>query len=238
MVVGSVPHARGHRHGAWRRYSATRSTRQLKLPLFATAGLGEQVHTLALRAYDQMIGVERDDVAVDGCVTNAPSGGEVAGRSPVDRGNQGLKRSIATDGQGIPLHPVSAGATRHDAPLLRPALAGLEKLDRLPDRPTTHLDRGYDGRPSRALLDDLGFDGAIARKGVPAPIQAGSRRVVERTHQWMSGYGQLRRCTEKRHSVVDFYPFLAAALVVIRQLIQHARLRYRWPARPTTGRLK
>jgi hypothetical protein len=32
--------------------------------------------------------------------------------------------------------------------------------------------------------------------------------------------------------------FLAAALVVLRQLIQRARQRYRWPARPTTRRLK
>ena len=54
----------------------------------------------------------------------------------------------------------------------------------------------------------------------------------------MNSYGKLRRCTEKRAAVVDFYLFLAAALVVIRQLIQRARLRYRWPARPTTRRLK
>ena len=103
---------------------------------------------------------------------------------------------------------------------------------------TVHLDRGYDSATTRALLDALGFDGAIARKGVPAPIQAGSRWVVERTHQWMNGYGKLRRCTETRRPVVDFYLFLAAALVVLRQLIQRARLRYRWPTRPTTRRLK
>jgi hypothetical protein len=54
----------------------------------------------------------------------------------------------------------------------------------------------------------------------------------------MNGFGKLRRCTEKRQSVVDFYLFLAAALVVIRQLIQRARHRYRWPSRPTTRRLK
>ncbi len=89
-----------------------------------------------------------------------------------------------------------------------------------------------------ALLDALGFDGAIARKGVPAPVQAGARWVVERTHQWMNGYGKLRRRTEKRQAVVDCYLFLAAALVVIRQLIQRARLRYRWPTRPTSRRLK
>ena len=58
------------------------------------------------------------------------------------------------------------------------------------------------------------------------------------THQWMNGYGKLRRCTEKRRPVVDFYLFLAAALVVLRRLIQRARLRYRWPTRPTTRRLQ
>jgi len=235
-VIAALVHGSGYERIA--SAGCSEGTIRRRLKEWATAGVSEQVHTLALRAYDRMIGLELDDIAVDGCVTKAPSGGEVAGRSPVDRGKQGLKRSVATDGRGIPLHLVSAGANRHDAPLLEPTLAGLDKLDHLPDRPTVHLDRGYDGRPSRALLDALGFDGAIARKGVPAPIQAGSRWVVERTHQWMNGYGKLRRCTEKRQSVVDFYLFLAAALVVIRQLIQRARLRYPWPSRPTTRRLK
>jgi transposase len=209
-----------------------------RLKEWAAAGLSEQVHTLALEAYDRMIGLELDDLAVDGCVTKAPSGGEVAGRSPVDRGKQGLKRSLVTDATGIPLHVVAAGANRHDAPLLGPTLTGLDKLGGLPEDVTVHLDRGYDGGPTRALLDALGFDGAIARKGVPAPIQAGARWVVERTHQWMNGYGKLRRCTEKCRPVVDFYLFLAAALVVLRQLIHRARRRYRWPTRPTTRRLK
>jgi hypothetical protein len=94
----------------------------------------------------------------------------------------------------------------------------------------------------RQLLDELGFDGAIARKGIPAPIQAGTRWVVERTHSWMNGYGKLRRCTERNATIVDFYLYLylylAAALVTIRQLIQRARKRYRWDTRPTTKRLK
>lgn len=54
----------------------------------------------------------------------------------------------------------------------------------------------------------------------------------------MNGFGKLRRCTEKSGAVVDFYLFLAAAIVVTRRLIQRARLRYRWPGRPTTRRLK
>jgi Transposase DDE domain len=235
-VIAALVHGSGYERIASPGCSDGTIRRRLKE--WAAAGLSEQAHALALRAYDRMIGLELDDLAVDGCVTKAPGGGEVAGRSPVDRGKQGLKRSVATDGVGIPLHLVAAGANRHDAPLLAPTLAGLDKLDRLPDEPTVHLDRGYDGRPTRALLDALGFDGAIARKGVPAPVQAGSRWVVERTHSWMNGYGKLRRCTEKLRPVVDFYLFLAAALVVLRQLIQRARRRYRWPSRPTTRRLK
>ena len=235
-VIAALVHGSGYERIASPDCSDATIRRRLKE--WAALGVSEQVHTLALAAYDRMIGLELDDLAVDGCITKAPSGGEAAGRSPVDRGKQGLKRSLVTDATGIPLHVVSAGANRHDAPLLGPTLAGLDKLDGLPEDVTVHLDRGYDGNPTRALLDALGFDGAIARKGVPAPVQAGSRWVVERAHAWMNGYGKLRRCTEKLRAIVDFYLFLAAALVVLRQLIQRARSRYRWDARPTSRRLK
>jgi hypothetical protein len=70
--------------------------------------------------YDRIIGLELEDVAVDGCITKAPSGGEVAGRSPVDRGKQGMKRSTLADANGIPLGVVLAGANAHDFPLLAP----------------------------------------------------------------------------------------------------------------------
>jgi len=53
--------------------------------------------------------------------------------------------------------------------------------------PTVHLDRGYDSGKTRDLLEILGFTGEIAVKGVPAPIQAGRRWPVERTHSWMNG---------------------------------------------------
>ena len=235
-VIAALVHGSGYERIATRACSDRTMRRRLRE--WAAAGLAEQLHTLALAAYDKMIGLELTDLAVDGCITKAPGGGEVAGPSPVDRGKGGLKRSVVTDGEGIPLHVVSAGAHRHDAPLLGPTLAGLDRLDGLPEAVTVHLDRGYAGAPTAALLAELGFTGSIARKGVPAPIQAGTRWVVERTHAWMNGFGKLRRCTERCRQVVDFYLFLTAAIVVVRQLIQRARLRYRWPGRPTTRRLK
>ena len=54
----------------------------------------------------------------------------------------------------------------------------------------------------------------------------------------MNGYGKLRRFTDKRKVIVELYLNLAAALTVIRRLINRARHLYRWPARPTTRRLR
>jgi hypothetical protein len=124
VVFEHVLAALGHGSGYERIATPGCSDRTIRRRVreWAAAGVAEQLHTLALRAYDKMIGLELADLAVDGCITKAPGGGEVAGRSPVDRGKRGLKRSVVTDGAGIPLHLVSAGANRHDAPLLRPTL--------------------------------------------------------------------------------------------------------------------
>lgn len=61
-------------------------------------GVFAQFKRIALESFDRIVGLVLDRIAVDGCITKAPSGGEVAGRSPVDRGKQGLKRSGMTDG--------------------------------------------------------------------------------------------------------------------------------------------
>jgi len=91
-----------------------------RLKQWAAAGLAEQLHALTLQAYDQIIGLHLADMPTDGCITKAPGGGEVAGRSPVDRGKQGRKRSVATDAAGIPLGLVATRANRNDSPLLGP----------------------------------------------------------------------------------------------------------------------
>lgn len=237
-VVAALVHGSGYEWIASPGCSDRTIRRRLKA--WAAAGIGAQVHALALRAYDQVIGLELGDVAVDGCITKAPCGGDCAGPSPVDRRKGGLKRSVATEDYGIPLGIAAAGANRHDSPLLAPTLqAAHHQLDGvLPDEPTCHLDAGYDSGPARQTLDEQGFAGQIARKGTPAPLQAGRRWPVERTHSWMNGYGKLRRMTDRDATIVAFYLYLAAAFVTVRALIQRARHRYRWDTRPTTKRLK
>ena len=130
-------------------------------------------------------------------MTKAPCGGEKADPSPVDRRKGGLKRSTASYGYGIPLGLVCAGANRHDSPLLAPTLAAaLAQVGLMPGDVTAHLEAAYDSAPTRELFTGLGFEPDIARKGVPGPVQAGGRWVIEQTNSWMNGYGKLRRMTD------------------------------------------
>ena len=62
---------------------------------------------------------------------------------------------------------VSAGANRHDSPLLGPTLqaATTQVGPHWPNNVTVHLDAGYDSHITRTLLDGLGLHGEIAQIG-------------------------------------------------------------------------
>jgi transposase len=197
-----------------------------------SAGVAERLRLAVLAAYDRMHGLQLEHLAVDGCITKAPCGGQTAGPGPVDRRKQGLKRSPVTEAGGIP-------------------------LGRCPPRPTvattgcwrrrwTHPDggrraaRAASGAPGRrlrrpdlpAVLAERGMAGEIATRGKPAPIQASRRWPVERTHAWGNQYGKLRWCTERRRVVVEFWLALAAAAIVCGRLLRRAWSCYRWEGRP------
>jgi transposase len=103
------------------------------------AGVLAQLKQIALAAYDRIVGLLLDDIAIDGCITMAPGGGEVAGPSPVHRRKQGMKRSALVEGYPARASP-GAGANRHDSPLLAPMLDRLNDLGPLPEEIAVHLD--------------------------------------------------------------------------------------------------
>jgi len=76
----------GYRKIADQACSATtirgRRDQWISLGIFATLEL------LVLDAYDRMVGLELGDLAVDGCITKAPCGGDAAGRSPSTAANK------------------------------------------------------------------------------------------------------------------------------------------------------
>lgn len=196
------------------------------------AGVMAQVERIARDSYDRMVGLALEDVSLDGCTTKAPCGGERAGRSPVDRGKQGTKRSTVVDAVGIPRAVLSAPANCHDSPLLAPTLDLLAELGPLPEHVTVHLDRGYDSAKTRAELTVRGLHGQIAQKGKPAPIQAGMRWVVERTNAWHNAHRKLVLCTERRARVIDFWISLANTIIIVRRLLRRAWTTHRWDNRP------
>ena len=200
------------------------------------AGIFAKLKQIALEAYDRIVGLVLEEIAVDGCITKAPGGGECAGRSPVDRGKQGMKRSSMTDGYGIPLDRVLAPASRHDSPVLAPTLDKLDDLGPLPDQIRVHLDAGYDSQKTRDELAARGMTGQIARKGDRAPIQAGQRWHVERTNAWHNAFNRLQRCYERREEVIDAFFDLADAIITVRSLIRQAWTLYRWDTRPAHRR--
>lgn len=196
------------------------------------AGLFAQLKQIALEAYDRIVGLLLDNIAVDGCITKAPGGGECAGPSPVDRRKQGMKRSLMVEGAGIPPGRVLAGANRHDSPLLAPTLDKLDDLGPLPDDITVHLDSGYDSGKTRDELTGRGLHGQIARKGEKAPIQASQRWHIERTNAWHNAFNRLQRCYERRELVIGALFDLADAIITVRSLIRKAWTLYRWDIRP------
>ncbi len=195
-------------------------------------GVMDQLAQIAEDGYDRLIGLQLDDIVVDGCITKAPCGGEMAGRSPVDRGKQGTKRSILVDGAGIPLGVIQAPANRNNSPLLASTLDTLADRALPPGETTVHLDRGYDSGKTRTELDRRGLASCIAKVGKPAPLRATSRWVVERTNAWHNAFKKLAWCTERRGVVIRFYVALANAIIIVRRLVREAWKRYRWDTRP------
>lgn len=185
-------------------------------------GVMEQLQKIALDSYDQMIGLDLSNIAVDCCITKAPCGGEKAGRSPVDRGKGGMKRSMVVDANGIPLGTIAAPANHHDSPLLDETLDTLEVVGELPERISVHLDRGYDSKSTRQKLYLRGLLAQISEKGKPAPIAATKRWVVERTNSWANTHKKLVWCTERVDTVIDFWVAFSAVVITVGRLVRQA----------------
>ncbi len=212
--------------------SCSESTLRRRRDEWIELGLVESLRRAALEAYDRAIGLEPSEVAVDCCVTKAPCGGEKAGPSPVDRGKRGLKRSVVVDGRGIPLGSVTAPANHHDSPLLGPTLDAARFLGLVVEGASVHLDRGYDSEPTRARLLERDLLAEISRKGMPAPLNATKRWVVERTNSWHNAHKKLLWCTERQGRVVDFWVAFSEVVIIVRRLIREGWSRYRWNGRP------
>ena len=122
--------------------------------------------------------------------------GKKTGPDPTDRGKRGVKRSLLTDGRGVPLGAVIDGANRNDHLLMRQTLQSIPvKRPRPSRRQPQHLclDTGFDYDEPRALAEEFAFTLHLRSRGEEAwakhHLRAKARRwVVERTHAWLNRF--------------------------------------------------
>lgn len=190
------------------------------------AGVFDQLKDEALAAFDRIIGLDLDDVALDGSLHKAPYGGEGTGPNPCDRAKLGWKWSVASERHGIPVGWAIDGANRNDVRMLEPTLEAIDRAGLLDDIGMLHLDRGYDSGAVRDRVRNFGivdFDIQLRGTKVPGvkkqPLNLGLRWIVEATNTWWSNYGQLRRNTDRRTRHRHAALCLATVVLIVGRLL-------------------
>jgi len=82
------------------------------------AGVFGKMWKEGLFEYDRKKGLDWEWQSMDGAIAKAPLGGGGTGPNPTDRGKSGTKRSLLTEGRGIPISVTVDGANRHDKKLV------------------------------------------------------------------------------------------------------------------------
>ena len=122
------------------------------------------------------------------------------GPNPTDRAKGGTKRSILTEGKGVPVGLAVDGANRHDMKMTRETLESVPVKRPKPTKRKPQglcLDKGYDYSEVRDLVKEFGFTAHIRSRGEEAKAikrKAGykaRRWVVERTHSWLNRFRRI-----------------------------------------------
>jgi putative transposase len=114
------------------------------------------------------------------------------GKNPTDRGKLGTKRSVLTEGQGIPLGVAVDGANRHNMKLVEATLAAI--MIKRPE-PTASwpqhlcLDKGYDYDAVHETVAAWGYTAHIRRRG--EEVQAKREIPGYRARRWVVESSQL-----------------------------------------------
>lgn len=140
----------------------------------------------------------------------------------------GRKRSVLTDGRGVPLSIVGSAANIHDVVLLVPTLDSIVIPRPVPTKANPQnlcADAGYKGQPA--------MEAVLARKYTPHvkqrreeaeakrkhPDFKARRWVVERTHSWINRFRKLLVSFEKTEFSYIGLLCLAAAMICWRKTI-------------------
>jgi putative transposase len=203
------------------------STVHDRFQTWVEAGVFLALWQTGVEQFDEVHGLDWEWLSMDGAMTKAPLGGEKTGPNPIDRGKSGVKRSVLTEGHGVPIAVEIEGANRHDMILTRPTLSGI-----VVDRPEPTeakpqgmcLDKGYDYQEVRDILHDFGFTAHIRPRGEEARAikrEAGfkaRRWVVERTFSWLGQNRRLSKDYEQHCESEEAWIYIAMTRLMAKRL--------------------
>ena len=154
-----------------------------------------------------------------------PWAGKKTGKNPTDRGKLGVKRSVLTDGRGVPLGLAVAGANVHDQKLFHATLNSLPvRRPRPTARRPQHLccDKGYDAAALRREARRRRYRPHIKLRGEEQTAKRtrgrrARRWVVERIASWMNRFRRILVRWEKKAANYEALLHLAFAYTTWRQ---------------------
>jgi putative transposase len=140
---------------------------------------------------------------------------------PADRGKNGSKRHVLTEGRGVPLATIVTAANVNDHTALPALLAAriMVAPARL-ERPGLCLDAGYDNGPTEDVVVVADYTPHIRRQGEARPAHdprvAPRRWPVERVHAWHNRFRRLLIRWEKKAANWLALVHFANALIAFR----------------------
>ncbi len=194
--------------------------------LWCRRGIFESMWAKALEFYDDIKGLGWKWQSVDVAMTKAPLGGEATGANPTDRGKIGTKRSLLTEGNGIPIAIIPDGAKRHDMKLLAATLEAtvIKRPEPSKEEPQhLSLDKGYDYEDCRQQTLNYGYVPHIRTRGEEKKAKAENpdyeprRWVVEVIHSWLNRFRKILVRFEKKLEHHQGLLQLACAYIVFKR---------------------
>jgi transposase len=146
--------------------------------------------------------------------------GAQTGPNPTDRGKNGSKRHVASDGKGTPLALVHTGANVHDSQQAIPLIDAIPPIKqprggrrRRPEK--VFGDKAYDAETKiRRALRQRGIQPLIAKRNTEHGSGLGKHRcVIEGVFAWLFKQRRLRVRYEKRDDIHTAFLILGCLLI-------------------------
>src|SRR5215207_10158314 len=102
-----------------------RSTAHDRFQEWVEAGVFLKLWQAGVEQFEELKGIDWSWLSMDGAMTKAPVGGEKNRAQPTDRGKSGVKRSLLTEGHGVPVGLEVEGANRHDMKMVRATIESI-----------------------------------------------------------------------------------------------------------------